>query len=171
MNSGPGAVAGAYVHNKHGNNPKLNRFAGWWGYHEETRFKMTKGFVPMTGAAGWQLANGTIISMACVKASLDLFTEVKFSNLVQKSKALTAYLEACLKEMAADKLTIITPESRGCQLSLRPKGGKAFFTYLMENGVICDWREPDVVRLAPTPLYNTFEDCYRAAEIISRFKG
>lgn len=171
LNSGPGSVAGAFVHQKHLKNTELPMFAGWWGHDKKTRFLMDKTFVPMETAERWQMSNAPVFSMAACRASLEIFAEVGMDALVEKSKVLTAYLEFVIEEINKQKnncLQIITPkEYRGCQLSIVANGyGKPLFTKLMENGVIPDWREPNVIRCAPVPLYNSFEDIYRFGEIL-----
>jgi len=172
LNSGPGGVAGTFVHEKHSNNPKLPRFAGWWGHNKEERFQMRKGFKPMAGAAGWQLSNGSIFPMAIHKASLDIFAAATMPALRRKSEQLTAYLEYLINDIGVseDNLEIITPADlaqRGCQLSLLVhQNGRSVFDKLTQAGVILDWREPNVIRVAPTPLYNTFEDVFCFAEIL-----
>ncbi len=169
MNSGPGSIAGAFVHERHGLNPETPRLAGWWGYKQDTRFKMTKGFVPQPGAEGWQVANGTIIGLACVKASLDLFDAVGMDALLERSTYLTNYLEEQLRPLKAKGVNIITPlHAKGCQLSIELPGGRKTFETLMENGVICDWREPAVTRLAPTPMYNTRADIDYAVQVLDK---
>jgi kynureninase len=169
LNSGPGAVGGAYVHERHGNDPSLPRFAGWWGYDEATRFQMKRGFKPQKGAAGWQISNAQVISMAVHKAALDIYDEAGLDNLREKSIQLTGYLEFLLKDNK--KVTIITPSDpaqRGCQLSLLvKKDGKALFEKLGQEGIIADWREPNVIRVAPVPLYNTYSDVLRLAEVLN----
>lgn len=171
LNSGPGSVAGAFVHQKHLKNTELPMFAGWWGHDKETRFLMDKTFVPMQTAERWQLSNAPVFSMAACRASLDIFDEVGMASLNKKSKKLTAYLEFIIGEINRQKnncLQIITPkENRGCQVSIVANGyGKPLYNKLMENGVIPDWREPNVIRCAPVPLYNSFEDVYRFGEIL-----
>jgi kynureninase len=171
LNSGPGSVAGAFVHQKHLKNTDLPMFAGWWGHDKKTRFLMDKTFVPMQTAERWQMSNAPVFSMAACRASLEIFAEVGMDALVEKSKSLTAYLEFIVEDINKQKnncLQIITPkENRGCQLSIVANGyGKALFNKLMENGVIPDWREPNVIRCAPVPLYNSFEDIYRFGEIL-----
>lgn len=177
LNSGPGSVAGAFVHERHHQNTDLPLFAGWWGHDKDTRFLMDKTFVPIRSAERWQMSNAPIFAMAACRASLDIFDEVGMDRLVAKSKWLTAYLDFLVRgisreEMAAGRgeLEIITPEAnRGCQLSVVAHGqGKALYNKLMENGVIPDWREPNVIRCAPVPLYNSFEDVYRFGEILAR---
>ena len=171
LNSGPGGVASIFVHEKHGNNPDLPRFAGWWGNEEKGRFLMKSEFIPATGASGWQQSNAQIFSMAAHLASLELFDEAGMDRLRQKSEALTGYLEQLLLEIP--QIKIITPSNpmeRGCQLSLialdRPK---ALFKYLQDHGIVTDWREPDVIRVAPVPLYSRFEDCWMLVEMIRAF--
>ncbi|MDT3401738.1 kynureninase [Mucilaginibacter terrae] len=172
MNSGPGGISGIFVHEKHHNNPQLNRFAGWWGYRNDTRFKMAPGFKPEVGAEGWQVSTSPVLLMAAHKASLDIFEQAGSVNtLREKALVLTAYLEYLINQInqqAGDELfKIITPvnqQERGSQLSIICKrNGKAIFDYLANQGVIGDWREPDVIRLSPVPLYNTFTDVYTAA--------
>ena len=171
LNSGPGGVASIFVHERHGNNPNLPRFAGWWGNDESSRFQMKSEFIPAIGASGWQQSNAQIFSMAVHLASLELFDEVGMERLRMKSEKLTGYLEFLIQEIS--QIQIITPsnpEERGCQLSLialeRPK---ELFQFLQNNGIIADWREPDVIRVAPVPMYNQFEDCWELAESIKRF--
>jgi kynureninase len=160
------------VHERHGNNPNLPRFAGWWGHDEASRFQMKKGFIPMQGAAGWQLSNAQVFSFAAHKASLDIFHEAGMMALRQKSEKLTGYMEFLLNDFNADRdiFTIITPsnpEERGCQLSLVFQyKGRTVFEALTARGVICDWREPNVIRVAPVPLYNSFEDVWQFVDIL-----
>ncbi|MFT2010327.1 kynureninase [Pontibacter sp. 13R65] len=172
MNSGPGGTSGVFVHERHAHNPDLPRFAGWWGHEVKERFQMKKGFIPMAGAAGWQLSNAQILPMAVHRASLELFEEAGMENLRAKSKQLTGFLEFLIDDIGADKslLEVITPrdpQARGCQLSLLVKqNARQLFDLLMEAGIIVDYREPNVIRVAPTPLYNTFEEVYRFAEVL-----
>jgi kynureninase len=174
MNSGPGNVSGIYVHEKYADRQDLPRFAGWWGHDEEQRFLMEKGFIPMHGADGWQLANSNILGLAAHQASLDIFQAAGILNLRSKSEKLTGYLEYLIHEINGDSgvLEIITPEDpaeRGCQLSLLiHRGGKAVFDEFYKNGVVGDWRNPNVIRLAPTPLYNSFQDVFRFAQILEQ---
>jgi len=173
LNSGPGSVGGCFVHERHGNE-RLPRLAGWWGHEKETRFRMQAGFRPIPGAEGWQLSNPPILSLAAIRASLEVFGEAGgMEPLREKSVRLTGYLEWLLKEEAGDSIEIFTPgdpRQRGCQLSLRVKPGrtpgKAVFKKIEAAGVTCDWREPDVIRVAPVPLYNKYEDVYRFVEIL-----
>lgn len=177
LNSGPGGPAGLFVHERHGDNSALPRFAGWWGHDESERFQMKKGFKPMRGAEGWQLSNAQIFSFAAHKASLDIFDAAGIENLREKSLSLTGFLQFVLDEANRDKnlFRIITPENpaeRGCQLSLlTDERGKELFNFLTDNGAIADWREPNVIRFAPTPLYNSFEDVWQLGELITKFKS
>ncbi|MEQ8324798.1 MAG: kynureninase [Vicingaceae bacterium] len=169
LNSGPGSVAGIFVHEKHGKNAKLNRFAGWWGNDPSTRFLMEKGFVPDVGADGWQLSNAPVFSMAVHKASLEIFKRAGMKRISAKRDQLTAYLEFVVSDVsdstAGLDIEIITPadpSKRGAQLSLLTHGsGKGLFDALAANGVIADWREPNVIRIAPAPLYNSFADVHQ----------
>jgi kynureninase len=174
LNSGPGSVSGIFVHNKHENNKDLPRFAGWWGHDEERRFLMEKDFVPMKGAQGWQLSNAAVFSMAPCKASMDIFDEVGLPKLIEKSRKLTNFMEFVFNDISVRydncNFEIITPKEeryRGCQLSVLMHGqGKEMFDYITKEGVIADWREPNVIRLAPVPLYNSFEDIFKLGQII-----
>jgi kynureninase len=174
LNSGPGGASGAFVHERWANAPELHRLAGWWGYEEKTRFKMEKGFRPEYGAAGWQLSNAQILPMAAHKASLEIFDEVGMDALKAKSDLLTGFLEFLIRSRMENRkeenFTIITPadpNQRGAQLSLLAlKNGKELFNKLTINGIIADWREPNVIRVAPAPLYNTFEEVYRFSEVL-----
>jgi len=166
LNSGPGSVAGAFVHEKH-HNANLPRFAGWWGHNKEERFKMPDKFNPITSAEGWQLSNPPILSLSAIRASLSIFDEVGMDKLVSKSKKLTDYLVFLLNSIETDRIEIITPKERGCQLSIRVKNGnKDLFDAITEKGVIADWREPDVIRIAPIPLYNSFQDVFNFYSIL-----
>lgn len=175
LNSGPGGVAGAFVHQRHIADKNLNRLAGWWGHDKDNRFKMEKEFQPIPTAEGWQLSNAPVLSMSAHKASLDIFKQAGMENLVNKGKALSNYLLYVLDDInkrAPEKIIeIITPRNekeRGCQVSmLMLKNGKEIFNALIKAGVIADWREPNVIRIAPVPLYNSFEDVYKFGEIIS----
>jgi kynureninase len=175
LNSGPGGVAGAYIHQKHIANKSLQRLAGWWGHNKENRFKMEKGFDPIETAEGWQLSNAPVLSMAAHKASLDIFEDAGMENLLPKAKMLSDYLLFILDEINASLnkkiIEIITPRNnKGCQVSiLMLEKGKEVFEALKQNGVIADWREPNVIRVAPVPLYNSFEDVFRFGEILKKF--
>ena len=177
LNAGPGGIAGAFVHEKHANNTNLLRLAGWWGHHEKDRFQMKKGFIPMPGADGWQVSNFPVLSGAAQLASLQLFEEAGIKNLRKKSVLLTGFLEYLLKsiEKNSEYFTIITnaqADERGCQLSiLMKKNGKKVFASLTKAGVLADWREPNVIRVAPVPLYNTFEDVFQFNEIFTKASG
>ncbi|MFD0989699.1 kynureninase [Mariniflexile jejuense] len=168
LNAGPGSIAGCFVHERHAYNKKLNRFTGWWSHNKETRFKMRDEFDQLAGAEGWQLSNPPILSMAAIKASLAIFNEVGMDTLIEKSKKLTGYLEFLLKDLGEDTIKIITPsnlEERGCQLSIAVKNAdKSLHNKLTDAGVISDWREPNVIRCAPVPLYNSFQDVYYLVE-------
>lgn len=168
LNSGPGSLGGCFIHERHTNNPRLKRFTGWWGHNKETRFNMRHEFDALPGAEGWQLSNPSILSMAAIRASLDVFAEAGFDNLRNKSLKLTGFLEFLIGEMNDVRISIITPrnpEERGCQLSIQVKSAdKKLHIRLTEAGVISDWREPDVIRVAPVPLYNKFEDMYHFTE-------
>src|SRR4028119_1542880 len=170
LNSGPGSIAGVFVHERHAESFDLPRFAGWWGHDKETRFLMGSKCVPLRGAEGWQLSNPPIFQLAALKASLDIFEQAGMKNLIEKSIKLTAYLEFLLREIGDERISVITPsnpDERGCQLSIRVKNSdKRLFKALTEKGVIADWREPDVIRVAPAPLYNSFADVFRFAEIL-----
>jgi kynureninase len=170
LNSGPGAVGGIFVHEKHAKDPKTFKLAGWWGHDEKTRFKMKKGFKPMKTAESWQMSNAQVMNMAAHRASLDLFDKVGMDKLAEKSLHLTAYTEFLLKQLSNLKFEIITPSNpleRGCQLSLLFKAkGKEVFDKLQSKGVIADWREPNVIRIAPVPMYNSFVDVYTLYEIM-----
>jgi kynureninase len=170
LNSGPGSLSGCFVHERHAYNKELNRFTGWWSHNKTTRFKMRDDFDLMPGAEGWQLSNPPILSMAAIKASLDIFEEATMPKLIEKSKMLTGYFEFLLLELKSERIHIITPanpDERGCQLSIQVKNAdKTLFHQLTEAGVIADWREPDVIRCAPAPLYNSFSDVYHLVQIL-----
>jgi len=175
VNSGPGAIAGIFVNERHLGNPDIPRFEGWWGHERETRFAMPDQFVPMVTAEAWQLSNAPVFSMAPQRASLDIFDSVDLMELRAKSKALSGYLEFVLKEVGKSSgnfFEMITPvgwEARGAQVSVFLHGqGRSLFDKLMENGVIADWREPNVIRMAPVPLYNTFMDVYEFGKILEK---
>ena len=172
LNSGPGSLAGCFVHERHAHNKNLNRFTGWWSHNKETRFNMRDEFDLLPGAEGWQLSNPPILSMAAIRASLDIFNEVGIKKLVEKSKKLTGYFEFLLKQLGEEVIKIITPanpDERGCQLSIQVKNAdKSLHQKLTKAGVISDWREPDVIRCAPVPLYNTFTEVYQMVEKLKR---
>ena len=167
LNSGPGAVAGCFVHERHARET-LPRFAGWWGHDQATRFRMEPDFIATPGADGWQLSNPPILALAPLRVSLAIFRRATMAALRAKSLELTAYFDALVREWLDDILHVVTPNDparRGCQLSLRVKGpreaGRSLFEYLNARGIVTDWREPDVIRAAPTPLYNRHIDCLR----------
>jgi kynureninase len=173
LNAGPGAIGGCFVHQRHANLAGTPRLAGWWGHDSATRFQMGPHFSAQHGAAGWQISNPPILSAAPLTASLEIFQEARIERLREKSLALTGYLEYLLQPQtpAIEILTPSEPQARGCQLSLRIRAagrGRKVFDRLQELGVVCDWREPDVLRVAPVPLYNRFEDVYRLHERLQR---
>lgn len=178
LNSGPGGVAGAFVHEKHITDTSVPRFAGWWGYRKSTRFKMEKGFDPIPTAEGWQLSNAPVLSMAAHKASLDIFEEAGWEKLEAKRLQQNVFLDQVLKDASErfhGQLEIITPTEtaqRGCQVSmLVHKNGRDVFNKLTKAGVIADWREPDVIRIAPVPLYNSFEDIWKFGHLLQDAAG
>jgi len=172
LNSGPGGVSGVYIHEKHSTNTDLQRFAGWWGYEKETRFKMGRGFKAIPTAEGWQLSNAPILSMAAHKAALDIIEEAGMERLLAKGKMLSNYLLFVIDSVNNNQnIEIITPKTeteKGCQVSMLMKqNGKQIFDELTKQGVIADWREPNVIRIAPVPLYNRFEDVWKFGNIVS----
>jgi len=181
LNGGPGAVAGCFVHARHANTTRP-RFAGWWGHDQASRFRMEGNFVPTPGADGWQLSNPPILGLAPLRASLDLFASAGMDKLRARSLELTAYLEQLIRARLSDTLQIVTPresERRGAQLSLRVlqgrglsgrAAGRDLFEYLATRGVVGDWREPDVIRISPAPLYNTRSDILRFATEVARWR-
>ena len=174
MNSGPGNASGFFVHEKHHNDKELKRFSGWYGHNKERRFKMEPDFDPVHGADGWQISNLPILSLAPYLASVEMFAEVGMDKLITKRNLITSYLEFILheidNELEGADFEILTPsnqEERGCQLSVYLHGqGRELFDRLMKNGVITDWREPNVIRLAPAPFYCSFEDMYEFGQIL-----
>ncbi|MBI2380681.1 MAG: kynureninase [Gammaproteobacteria bacterium] len=174
LNSGPGSVAGCFVHERHATNRDLPRFAGWWGHDKSTRFQMGPDFQAIPTAEGWQLSNPPVLSLAAIRASLDVFTEAGgMRPLREKAEKLTGYLEALLKAECGSHIAIITPESpaeRGCQLSLTvasdQMSGKVLHEKMEAAGITCDWREPNVIRVAPTPLYNSYADAWHFVDIL-----
>jgi kynureninase len=173
LNGGPGAVGGAFVHERHARTDRP-RFAGWWGHDKTTRFQMGPHFQPTPGAEGWQLSNPPILALAPLRMSLELFHQAGMQRLRAKSERLTGYLEWLVDTQLPDTLEVVTPrepERRGAQLSIRVLGGRergrALFDYLVEHGIIGDWREPDVIRIAPVPLYNHYSDCLGFAEAVA----
>lgn len=174
LNSGPGGLAGAFVHERHANNYELPRLAGWWGHHEGERFQMKKGFIPMPGVDGWQVSNVPILQAAAHLAALEMFGRAGMSAIRKKSIQLTGYLEFLIRQIDPEGqyftlLTPTEPQARGCQLSVyMKKHGKKISDALFKHGIITDWREPGVIRAAPVPLYNTFEDVYVFASALKK---
>jgi len=177
VNSGPGAVAGCFVHERHALTPRP-RFAGWWGHDQATRFHMGPQFAPTPGAEGWQLSNPPILALAPLRVSLEIFHRAGLGRLREKSRDLTGWLAQLIQRELGDVLDILTPaapERRGCQLSLRMQGprdaGRALFEHLAAQGIVGDWREPDVIRVAPTPLYNRYSDALRFVIAVAAWRG
>ena len=177
LNSSPGGVSGMFIHERHANSPELPRFAGWWGYDKSTRFMMEPGFKPMQGAEGWQLSNAPILGMAAHLASVEIFDEAGMDRIGAKRDLMTAFLEFVINEISKrnkDRVSfeLITPRDktkRGAQLSIMAKGqGKALFDALSDLGVVADWREPNVIRIAPAPLYNSYEDCFWFGQLLEQ---
>jgi kynureninase len=176
MNAGPGAVAGCFVHARHAHTDRP-RFAGWWGHDAQTRFRMGPDFVPTPGADGWQLSNPPILGLAPLRGSLNLFARAGMPALCARSQRLTGYLERLIHERLQDTLSIVTPREparRGAQLSLRVAGGRErgreLFGYLAAQGVLGDWREPDVIRISPMPLYNSHADILRFVRTVQDWR-
>ena len=174
LNSGPGSLGGCFVHEKHHQHKNIPRFEGWWGHEKSTRFNMRQAFNPINSVEAWQLSNPPILSMASIRASLDMFDDAGFDNILNKSKLLTGYLEYLLRELKDEKINIITPENpqeRGCQLSIQfLDSDKSLFNKLTEAGVVADWREPQVIRIAPAPLYNSFEDVFNFVQLLKQIR-
>lgn len=173
LNAGPGGIAGAYIHERYHSDTSLPRLAGWWGYDKANRFKMKKGFKPIGTAEGWQVSTPPIMLMAAHKAALDIFMEAGMDNLVQKGSRLSDYLIHLInninKNAGIELIRILTPLSKGCQVSLKVMHNPwQIFEQLMANGIFADWREPDVIRVAPVPLYNTFTEVYIFSEVMKK---
>ena len=172
LNGGPGCIAGCFVHERHSQVWNLPRFAGWWGHNEKTRFEMGPDFQPMPGADGWQLSNPSIVSLAVLRASMEIFHEAGMERLRAKSMLLTGYMEFLLKQISTFNFSIVTPsepERRGAQLSIRvPRNGRLLSERLADEGIVGDWREPDIFRVAPAPLYNSYLDVF---QFVGRFAG
>ena len=170
LNSGPGGMGGAFVHERHHHDKSIPRLEGWWGHNKETRFKMRDAFEPMPSTEAWQLSNPPIMAMAAVWASLKIFDEVGMDKLRKKAISLTGYLEFLVESLGDDVINIITPSDpkhRGSQLSIQVKNAdKKLFDIITEKGVIADWREPDVIRVAPVPMYNSYEDVFNFYKIL-----
>lgn len=175
LNGGPGCVAGCFVHQRHARAWEMPRFAGWWGHDEGSRFRMGPDFHAMEGAEGWQLSNPPILSLAALRASMDIFSEAGMDRLREKSAALTGYTEFLLKEKKSARFSITTPSEearRGAQLSIRVReNGRELCDKLASDGIVGDWREPDIFRIAPVPLYNRYQDVYRFVEQFSSALG
>lgn len=171
LNGGPGCIAGCFVHERHAARNDRPRFTGWWGQNKQIRFKMGPQFDPIPGAEGWQLSNPPILALASLRASMELFDEVGIERLREKSEKLTAYAEFLLEHQPSQQCFVITPRDplqRGCQLSLIVrKNGRALFERLTSQNIVCDWREPDVIRVAPVPLYNSFSDVHRFVSVLN----
>jgi len=166
LNSGPGSVGGVFIHEKH-HDADLPRFCGWWGHNKSDRFEMPDSFNPIKTVEGWQLSNPPILSLAAIRASLSIFDEVGMQALVKKSRILVEYLRYLLSTIDTDRIKVITPKNSGCQISIRVQNGnKDLFDRITSDGVIADWREPDVIRVAPVPLYNSFEDVFNFYNIL-----
>ncbi len=174
LNGGPGAVGGVYINEKHATNTKLQRLSGWWGHNEKKRFLMQKGYDPMPNAQAWQMSNAPVMNMACLRASLDIYDQVDIKALRAKAVLLHQYMVYLLKELKHLDFTIITPENtaeHGCQISmLFNKKGKEVFNHLKKNNIVADWREPNVIRIAPVPLYNSFQDVFDMYQCLTNFK-
>ncbi len=172
LNSGPGSMAGCFVHERHLESPDIPRFEGWWGHNKTTRFGMRDGFDPIPTVEAWQLSNPPILSLAAIKASLEIFAEAGIEALRAKAIRLTGYLEYLLHQIPGEKINIITPTNpveRGCQLSIQVRDADTrLFEAVTKAGIIADWREPDVIRIAPVPLYNTFSDAYHFTQILEK---
>ena len=169
LNSGPGSVGGVFVHEKH-HNSELPRLNGWWGHNKEDRFEMPDMFNPIKTAEGWQLSNPPILSLAAIRASLSIFDEVGMHRLIAKSKGLNLYLRFLLSSIDTERIDVITPQNSGCQISIRVEdGNKDLFEKITNEGVVADWREPDVIRVAPVPLYNSYLDVYNFYKILKHF--
>jgi kynureninase len=170
LNGGPGAIGGCFVHERHGSSRA--RLSGWWGHEPATRFRMEPEFRPSPGVEGWQISNPPVLAAAPLLASLELFREAGIARLRAKSVELTGYLDFLLARLgtAVRRITPAEPEARGCQLSIRivEADGRRVFDWLGEQGAICDWREPDVIRVAPVPFYNRFEDVFRFVELLAQ---
>ncbi len=172
LNGGPGGISSCYIHEQHHHDASMPRFEGWWGQNKATRFLMGPDFDPIPTAEAWQLSNAPIMSMACLRASLEIFDAAGFQNLRAKSELMTSYLAFLIEKINNHNIEIITPNDplqRGAQLSIRIKNAdKTLHTKISEEGVICDWRSPDVIRVAPVPLYNSFMDCF---EFVQKLKS
>lgn len=173
LNAGPGAVGGCFIGEEHLDDDEIPRLAGWWGHDKKTRFEMPRTFKPMHTAEGWQLSNAPVLSMASLRASMEIFDEVGMKKLRKKSELMTSYLEFLIESIPNSNLNIITPKEkqyRGAQLSIiANENGKEIYNHLKQNGIICDWREPNVIRIAPAPLYVSFEDVWHFYDEVSNY--
>ena len=170
LNASPGNLGGIYIHQRHANDLKVPRLQGWWGEDKIRRFQMRDEFKPQQGAEGWQISNPPIVALAAIESSLKIHYDIGMTAIRAKSITLTAYLAYLINELQHDQVSIITPsdpELRGAQLSLLIKdGSKDIYDRLLSSGVITDWREPDVIRVSPAPLYNSYEDVYKFVKIM-----
>jgi kynureninase len=164
--AGPGAPSGIFIHERH-HDWDGPRFAGWWGQNKQTRFEMGPNFDPILTAEGWQVSNAPVMGMAPLLASMEIFDEIGMESVREKGDKLTGFLEYLLNEKTPN-ISIITPDERGCQLSLVIPGGKSVFEVITEKGVVCDWREPDVIRIAPHPLFNSYSEIFQFVEILEK---
>lgn len=167
LNSGPGGISGVFVHERHAHDKDLPRLAGWWGHNEQDRFLMKKGFDPMPGAQGWQHSNAPILLLASLRGSLHMVAAAGWQNLLNKQSAMRTFMLKCLQRPGLEKVSLLTPMPGGCQYSLVVPGGKAVFYALKEQGILGDWREPDIIRLSPTPMYNSFSDIEKATRVLA----
>ena len=168
LNSGPGGISGVFVHQRHAHDKDLPRLAGWWGHNEQERFLMKKGFDPMPGAQGWQHSNAPILLLATLRGSLHMVAAAGWQNLLDKQSAMRTFMLKCLQRPGLEQVSLLTPMPGGCQYSLVVQGGKAVFHALKAQGVLGDWREPDIIRLSPTPMYNSFSDIETATRVLAK---
>ncbi len=167
LNSGPGGIAGAFVHERHLRDKSIPRLSGWWGHNKKTRFEMGPTFEPIPTVEAWQLSNPPILQLAALRASTEIFARAKMPALRQKSERLTNYLEWLLKRRLGEKIQIVTPETRGAMLCVRIPGvGKEIESRVRQRGAVIDFREPDILRMAPAPLYNSFEDVFHLVQAL-----
>ena len=172
LNAGPGSLSGCFIHERHLNNKSLPRFAGWWGHNKHKRFEMKPDFEPMETAEAWQLSNPPIFQLAALRSSMELFDHATMGRLRKKSETLTQYLDFVVHELHSSSISMITPtdpNQRGCQLSFQVKNGKLLEEKLMKEGVVCDFRAPDIIRFSPVPLYNSFEDVFKLRSSLKKY--
>ncbi len=172
LNAGPGSLSGCFIHEKHLSNPSIPRFEGWWGHNKHKRFEMKPQFDPMPTAEAWQLSNPPILQMAALRASMELFDRATMTALRKKSELLTGFLEHIIVSLESKSIEMITPKNpqeRGCQLSLKVKNGKTLEEKLKNEGVICDFRAPDIIRFSPVPLYNSFQDVFKLGQLLKKY--